>query len=212
MNYFATDLLMSKKPASACCGVMTVCTDNDDDGLFHRFNAKNTIIATGVSLVSTYRAKKTYQNQMSGALLNSRTSFFTSKPKGYSKIYQSTTAPNSCTGDGCAMVSRAGLNSLQDLEFVQFHPTGLYGSGEFVSGNIRAQGGYLVNGLGERFMEKYDPKKKDLTSRSLLCKCISKEIEEGRGFGPLKDHVLLKSKDGDKEIPVVPTGIEHAFF
>jgi succinate dehydrogenase / fumarate reductase flavoprotein subunit len=109
---------------------------------------------------------------------------------GYERVYHSTTAAYSCTGDGAGMVLRAGL-PLQDMEFVQFHPTGIYGSGCLITEGVRGEGGYLTNGEGERFMERYAPKAKDLASRDVVSRAITVEIYEGRGAGPDKDYCLL---------------------
>ncbi len=109
---------------------------------------------------------------------------------GYGKVYYSATSAHTCTGDGNAMVLRAGL-PLQDMEFVQFHPTGIYGHGTLISEGVRGEGGYLVNSNGERFMERYAPKAKDLASRDVVSRSIAVEINEGRGVGKEKDHVHL---------------------
>ena len=109
---------------------------------------------------------------------------------GYGRAYFSATSAHSCTGDGNGMVARQGL-PLQDMEFVQFHPTGIYGHGTLISEGVRGEGGYLVNSKGERFMERYAPKAKDLASRDVVSRSIAVEINEGRGIGKEQDHVHL---------------------
>lgn len=110
---------------------------------------------------------------------------------GYGRAYFSCTSAHTCTGDGMSMVTRAGLPN-QDLEFVQFHPTGIYGAGCLITEGCRGEGGFLVNSEGERFMERYAPNAKDLASRDVVSRSMSIEIREGRGCGPEKDHVHLQ--------------------
>lgn len=109
---------------------------------------------------------------------------------GYGRAYFSATSAHTCTGDGNAMAIRAGL-PLQDMEFVQFHPTGIYGSGCLITEGVRGEGGYLTNAKGERFMERYAPNAKDLASRDVVSRAMTVEINEGRGVGPESDHIHL---------------------
>lgn len=151
VEYFALDLLMDGQ--GACIGVIAM---NMEDGSLHRFNAANTVLATG----------------------------------GYGRAYFSATSAHTCTGDGNAMVLRAGI-PIQDPEFVQFHPTGIYGAGCLITEGCRGEGGILRNSEGERFMERYAPSAKDLASRDVVSRSMTLEIREGRGVGPEKDHIYL---------------------
>ncbi|XP_063407838.1 succinate dehydrogenase [ubiquinone] flavoprotein subunit, mitochondrial-like [Mytilus trossulus] len=110
---------------------------------------------------------------------------------GYGRAYFSCTSAHTCTGDGTAMVARAGLQN-EDMEFVQFHPTGIYGAGCLITEGSRGEGGYLINSEGERYMERYAPTAKDLASRDVVSRSSTIEIREGRGVGPEKDHVYLQ--------------------
>jgi succinate dehydrogenase / fumarate reductase flavoprotein subunit len=118
---------------------------------------------------------------------------------GYGRTYFSCTSAHTCTGDGNAMVLRAGL-PLQDMEFVQFHPTGIYGAGVLITEGARGEGGYLTNSQGERFMERYAPHAKDLASRDVVSRSMTVEISEGRGVGPEGDHIYLHLDHLDPKI------------
>lgn len=151
IEYFALDLIMSD--AGECVGVLAM---NMEDGTFHRFHAKNTVLATG----------------------------------GYGRAYFSCTSAHTCTGDGTGMAIRAGI-PIEDPEFVQFHPTGIYGAGCLITEGSRGEGGILRNSEGERFMERYAPTAKDLASRDVVSRAMTMEIREGRGVGKEKDHIFL---------------------
>ena len=118
---------------------------------------------------------------------------------GYGRAYFSCTSAHTCTGDGGGMVARQGL-PLQDMEFVQFHPTGIYGSGCLITEGARGEGGYVVNSAGERFMERYAPSAKDLASRDVVSRAMTMEIREGRGVGKNKDHIYLHLDHLDPKI------------
>ena len=118
---------------------------------------------------------------------------------GWGRAYLSCTSAYTCTGDGNAMVLRAGL-SLQDMEFIQFHPTGIYGAGCLITEGARGEGGYLTNSKEEKFMERYAPTARDLASRDVVSRSITQEIVEGRGVGKDKDHVLLHLEHIEKKI------------
>lgn len=118
---------------------------------------------------------------------------------GHGRAFMSCTSAHTCTGDGGGMATRAGV-PLEDLEFIQFHPTGIYGSGCLMTEGCRGEGGYLLNKNGERFMERYAPSAKELASRDVVSRAITVEIMEGRGCGPLNDHIHLQLHHLDEKI------------
>jgi succinate dehydrogenase / fumarate reductase flavoprotein subunit len=118
---------------------------------------------------------------------------------GYGRVYLTCTAAHICTGDGNAMALRAGL-PLEDMEFSQFHPTGIYGAGCLITEGARGEGGYLTNGTGDRFMERYAPHAKDLAGRDVVCRSMIREINEGRGAGPNKDYIYLHLEHLDPKV------------
>ncbi len=118
---------------------------------------------------------------------------------GFGRTYFTCTSAHTCTGDGNAMVLRAGL-PLEDMEFIQFHPTGIYGAGCLITEGVRGEGGYVTNSNGERFMERYAPSAKDLASRDVVSRSMTIEIREGRGCGPEKDHIHLHLEHLDPKV------------
>uniref|UniRef100_A0A803KYD5 Succinate dehydrogenase [ubiquinone] flavoprotein subunit, mitochondrial n=1 Tax=Chenopodium quinoa TaxID=63459 RepID=A0A803KYD5_CHEQI len=170
VEYFALDLIM------------------DDEGKIISFKIIIFILIL-ISILSSCQGVIAL-NMEDGTLHRFRSKSTILATGGYGRAYFSATSAHTCTGDGNAMVARAGL-PLEDLEFVQFHPTGIYGAGCLITEGSRGEGGILRNSEGERFMERYAPTAKDLASRDVVSRSMTMEIREGRGVGPLKDHIYL---------------------
>lgn len=175
IEWFALDLIMDGKD---CIGITAL---DMETGTLHRVFARN----TSMIIPSQYHILRITLVTLTKLF------YLVLATGGYGRAYFSATSAHTSTGDGLAMASRAGL-PLQDMEFVQFHPSGIYGAGVLISEGARGEGGYLLNGQGERFMERYAPTARDLASRDVVSRSMNLEIREGRGCGPDKDHVFLQ--------------------
>ncbi|PWZ15599.1 hypothetical protein Zm00014a_001827 [Zea mays] len=185
VEYFALDLLMDNE--GKCQGIIAL---NMEDGTLHRFRASNTILATGVRSLSILTVMAGHISQqpqhtlvLEMAMLWLHVLVYLSRPVFSSRVSLLVFGPCSCP--------HHAYLQLQDLEFVQFHPTGIYGAGCLITEGSRGEGGILRNSEGERFMERYAPTAKDLASRDVVSRSMTMEIREGRGVGPLKDHIYL---------------------
>ena len=204
VEYFALDLIMDEQ-SGECKGVIALCLEDGEtreevfgfrvSGFFFSFSFFPFFLGSQRELPSTLLLpppppKKNSSLSLSGSLHRFAAHQTVLATGGYGRAYFSATSAHTCTGDGGAMAARAVL-PLQDLEFIQFHPTGIYGAGCLITEGCRGEGGILRNGKGERFMERYAPSLKDLASRDIVSRSMTLEIREGRGCGPEKDHVHL---------------------